>query len=117
MAILKRNKLERYSFNPRTVPVQKTVAEIKFNNIYTGRKVTPYILTKLLEDLHRQKRLKLPRPAYTYTSQAKTLLDKFGEDKSVELLLWSAELSKNPWSFKFVDKLGVDKYGTDEKCS
>ena len=73
----------------------------KYQNIIVG-KVTPYKLVQLLSSLHQQKGLVLSNPIIAYLGGASVLLEKYGGEKAIEVMLLSASHCKMPWSFKYI---------------
>ena len=114
--ILQRNQ----SFPQRKVQlgegvVSRTVEARRFVNPYCNiKKVTPYVLIKLLDSLHRQKYLTLRNSQSTYIKGACKLMDRLGSEKAVECVLLSAKYAKHPWSFKFILKLAEEHFICDE---
>ncbi len=94
--------------------VSRTVTAKRFINPYCNQKVTPYVLTKLLDSLHRQKSLTLRNPLGAYILGACNLLELIGPEKSVECILLSAKYTKYPWSFKFIQKIADEHFVCDE---
>jgi hypothetical protein len=73
-----------------------------------GKITTPHLVVSLLQSLHTQKNLQLNREFYTYFKEARVFLDIYGPEKVERVLMLSAQYSRYPWGFPFLNKLAKE---------
>lgn len=119
--ILSRNKLVTYKAINYKLPTTKpnTIQQNSLLNIYVGYNITPYLLCTFLKYAHIKKGFELPLSCYNklhFENEAAEILLTFGDDLAMKLIIKAYKVSKHPFSFKFISKLGMEYLGDINDC-